>query len=167
MSPAVLSSTISRPSLHRPQTVATRPRQPIGERCHAVHGNGFKGARRLESVERFDPVLAGGVLDYLPDRHAIHLLGCVVHGLLAPGGTFFFTNLADGNPHRAMMEHIVDWFVLERSPGAVRDLCAQAGVPAGWITIDRDATGLALLVEVTRPGHRGSQAITGPARGGR
>jgi extracellular factor (EF) 3-hydroxypalmitic acid methyl ester biosynthesis protein len=122
----------------------------IEEQVRFVPGNALKVARRMEREASFDLVLAGGLFDYLPDRHAAYLIETVYHGLLAEGGTFYFTNIARNNPYRSLIEHLGDWFLIERSEEEIRALCIEARVPAEAIEVRRDETGLAVLVEVTR-----------------
>jgi hypothetical protein len=98
----------------------------------------------------FDLVLAGGLFDYLEDRHAIHLIRTIYHRQLRDGGTFFFTNIARGNPFRCLIEYMGDWSLLERSEEDILQLCRQAGVPSESVTMRMDESGLALLVDVTR-----------------
>ena len=47
---------------------------PIVDRCTFLPGNALKIARRLRISVPFDLILAGGLFDYLPDRHASYLL---------------------------------------------------------------------------------------------
>jgi hypothetical protein len=121
----------------------------IGDRCRIVPGNVMKVARHLGSDGPFDLVLAGGLFDYLPDRAATLLIRTVAERLLAEGGSFFFTNIASGNPYRPLIEYFGDWFLIERSEDDVRRLCREALLPDDAVTIRREETGLALLIDVT------------------
>jgi extracellular factor (EF) 3-hydroxypalmitic acid methyl ester biosynthesis protein len=121
----------------------------VEERVRFVQGNALKVARRMEREKKFDLVLAGGLFDYLGDRHATYLIETIYHGLLADGGTFFFTNIARGNPYRSLIEHFGDWFLLERSEDDIRKLCVEAGVPKDAVQTRCDETGLAVLIEIT------------------
>jgi hypothetical protein len=122
----------------------------VRERTHTVQGNALKVARKMEQIGRFDLVLAGGLFDYLPEKHAVYLIENVYRGLLEEGGTFFFTNIARSNPYRSLIEYLGDWFLIERSEEDIYALCECAGVPRDAISIRREETGLAVLVEVTR-----------------
>jgi SAM-dependent methyltransferase len=123
--------------------------QGIGDRCQIVPGNVMKVARHLGGDGPFDLVLAGGLFDYLPDRAATLLIRTVAERLLAPGGSFFFTNIAQGNPYRPLIEYFGDWFLIERSEEDIRQLCREAILPDEAVTIRREETGLALLIDVT------------------
>ena len=98
----------------------------IADRCTFLPGNALKIARRLRGAQPFDLILAGGLFDYLPDRHAGYLLE-QAYAQLAPGGILFFTNIAEGNPYRPLIEYVGDWFLLERSAA---DLRASPAPPA-------------------------------------
>ena len=81
--------------------------------------------------------------------HATLLIQLAVRAL-APGGTFYFTNIAAGNPYRPLIEYFGNWKLIERSEEDIYRYCANAGVSRGNITIRRDETGLALLVEIAK-----------------
>jgi extracellular factor (EF) 3-hydroxypalmitic acid methyl ester biosynthesis protein len=118
----------------------------LGTRLHRVHGNALEMARSID--ERFDLVLAGGLFDYLPRAVAVRLIRSVARRLLAPGGVFFFTNIAAGNPYRPLIEHFGDWFLIERSEEEMLAMCDAAGLRREQVTISRESTGLTLIVEV-------------------
>ena len=122
----------------------------IRDRSHFRPGNALKVVRKIAQLGPvFDLVLAGGLFDYLPEKHAIYLIEHS-YSLLKPGGTFFFTNIATGNPYRPLIEYFGDWFLLERSETDIRRYCQAAGIPAHEVSIAREETGLTLLIEVTR-----------------
>lgn len=125
--------------------------EAMRERCTIVQGNALRVARRLGQKTQFDLVLAGGLFDYLRDAHAVYLIDCAYNALLNPGGTFYFTNIAAGNPYRTLIEYLGDWFLIERSEADIRRLCREANVPDEAISMRRDETGLALLLELRRP----------------
>jgi extracellular factor (EF) 3-hydroxypalmitic acid methyl ester biosynthesis protein len=122
---------------------------PIAERCTFFAGNALKIARRLRGGAPFDLILAGGLFDYLPDRHAAYLLE-QAYAQLAGGGMLFFTNIAEGNPYRPLIEYVGDWFLIERSREMLLGLTDAAGIPREAVTIERDESGLAFLVEIRR-----------------
>lgn len=122
----------------------------IRDRSHYRPGNALKVVRKIAQLGPiFDLVLAGGLFDYLPEKHAIYLIEHS-YSLLKRGGTFFFTNIATGNPYRPLIEYFGDWFLLERSETDIRHYCQAAGIPAHEVSITREETGLTLLIEVTR-----------------
>lgn len=120
----------------------------IRDRIHFRPGDVLSVARSLPRAA-FDLVLAGGLFDYLDARRAT-LLVRIVYGLLNPGGVFFFTNIAEGNPYRPLIEYFGDWKLLERSEEDVYALCEAAAIPRSNVSIRREETRLALLVEISR-----------------
>lgn len=122
----------------------------VRDRIHLRPGNALKVVAKTAKLGPiFDLVLAGGLFDYLPDKQAAYLIEHAC-SLVKPGGTFFFTNIARGNPYRPLIEYFGDWFLIERSEEDVIRLCAAAGVPSDQITIEREETGLTLLIEIHR-----------------
>ena len=128
---------------------AAKQLAPIADRCTFLPGNALKIARRLRGALPFDLILAGGLFDYLPDRHAGYLLE-QAYAQLAPGGILFFTNIAEGNPWRPLIEYVGDWFLIERSAGELYALADAAGIPAEAVRVGRDESELAFLVEVAK-----------------
>jgi extracellular factor (EF) 3-hydroxypalmitic acid methyl ester biosynthesis protein len=127
---------------------ARRVVESIESRCHFIHDNAIRVVARVPGP--FDLILAGGLFDYLPDRAAVLLLRTAYRRLLSDGGTFFFTNIARGNPFRCLIEYIGDWFLIERSEEDVFALCAEAGIPEEEVLMKREETGLAVIVEITK-----------------
>ena len=119
---------------------------PESERWQFHEADALTFARRLPR-ESFDLVLAGGLFDYLDARAATLLIKLAVRAL-APGGTFYFTNIARGNPYRTLIEYFGNWKLIERTEEDVLRECFAAGVESERVEIRRDETGLALLVEV-------------------
>lgn len=116
--------------------------------CHFREGDALSAARRFPRGA-FDLVLAGGLFDYLDARTATLLIQ-MAYRLLAPGGTFFFTNIAAGNPYRTLIEYFGNWTLIERTEEDLYRYCENAGIGRANVTIRREETGLALIVEVTK-----------------
>lgn len=57
--------------------------------------------------------------------------------------------MAAGNPFRVWLEYLANWTLIERSDSDIRRLCADAGL--GPPAIERDSTGLALLITAASP----------------
>lgn len=114
-----------------------------------VPGNVLRRIPQLERAGPYDCVVAGGLYDYLDDRAALLLTRIVLGRLLKPGGRFFFTNVAPGNPFRPWLECIADWPLIERSRDQLRNLIEMAAGDCG-VTITRDQSGLVELVTVDR-----------------
>jgi extracellular factor (EF) 3-hydroxypalmitic acid methyl ester biosynthesis protein len=125
---------------------------PVAGRCRLQQGNVFEVVRTAkQEKQRFDLVLAGGLFDYLSQKAAVRLIHHA-WSLLAAGGVFFFTNIATGNPYRPLIEYFGDWFLIERSETEILRDCEAAGIPAEAVSIAREETGLALLIEVRKEG---------------
>jgi hypothetical protein len=119
----------------------------LGRRCRFVQGMVPRVLGRVAGSGPFDLVFAGGLFDYLPDRLAVRTLDIARSKLMAPGSRLVFTNIAVGNPFRVWLEYLADWTLIERSEDDVRRLCAEAGLSEP--SIEREATGLALIVTTT------------------
>jgi hypothetical protein len=119
----------------------------LGDRCRFVHGTVPRVLGRASANGPFDLIVAGGLFDYLPDRLATRTLAIARRTLLSHEGRLVFTNIAAGNPFRVWIEYLANWTLIERSEDDVRRLCEEAGFSAPLI--ERDATGLAMVVSVT------------------
>jgi SAM-dependent methyltransferase len=117
--------------------------------CEFVPGNVPRVLTNVASKGPFDLVVAGGLFDYLPDRWAIATLRAA-YRMLRPGGKLLFSNIAEGNPFRVWIEYLADWRLIERCEADVRNLVAAADIDCGGMRIDRDASRLALMIELTR-----------------
>jgi len=132
-------------------TFSARALQHVHGRVHLRPGNAIKVVRKSAmNGLKFDLVLAGGLFDYLPDEHATYLIKHA-WSLLEPGGVFFFTNIARGNPYRPLIEYFGDWFLIERSEDDVLRLCHAAGISRDVVSITREESGLTLMIEARRP----------------
>ena len=108
-----------------------------------VPGNIFRALNPLAELAPFDLVLVDGLYDYLNDRAAVRLTEAVLTRLLRPGGTFYFSTTAVGNPFRWPLEYLMEWQLIERDEAAVRAL-----LPGCDVSVGREPTGLALLTHV-------------------
>jgi extracellular factor (EF) 3-hydroxypalmitic acid methyl ester biosynthesis protein len=67
-----------------------------------------------------------------------------------PGGLFYFSNIAAGNPYRCWAEYVSDWVLIERDEPGIRRLLDDARALIGDARIHRDPTSLSLLTHVQR-----------------
>jgi hypothetical protein len=118
---------------------------PIGDRCHLVHGMVPRVLRHVRDYGPFDLILAGGLFDYLSDRFIARTLADAA-AMLSPEGRIVFTNIALGNPFRVWIEYMGSWKLIERSEDDIARICRSAGVPAPVMV--RDATSLAIVATV-------------------
>jgi extracellular factor (EF) 3-hydroxypalmitic acid methyl ester biosynthesis protein len=122
----------------------------LKDRIQVCPGNIFTAIRQLVREEPFDAVVAGGLYDYLEGRSARKLTGHVIDKLLSDSGSFFFTNIAFGNPYRPWMEHLANWSVIERSEADLKELINTSTDAPIQIDISLESTGLTHLVHVTK-----------------
>lgn len=123
--------------------------EAIAGKCRWHEGNALELFRHWRRLPPFDLILAGGLFDYLKDRAAKFLLH-QAHQQLAEGGLLFFTNIAKGNPYRALIAYVGNWFLIERSEEDILRLTDAAQIPREEVAIRRDESGLAFLIEVRR-----------------
>ena len=122
--------------------------RPVTAKYRLIPGNMIRMPKRLAHGGRFDLVLAGGLFDYLSDRAVAFLVHAIYQDLLTPGGVLLFTNMAEGNPWRLLMEYGSDWNLVERSEGRILRICHEAGIPPSSISLAREATGLTVITRV-------------------
>ena len=124
--------------------------RPVTTTYRLIPGNVIRVIKRLADGGCFDLVLAGGLFDYLSDRAAVFLVNGIYQDLIAPGGVLLFTNMAEGNPWRLLMEYGSDWTLVERSEDRILEICCKAGIPRSSITLTREATRLTVIARVVR-----------------
>jgi len=84
-------------------------------KCTFIEGNVAEFlAFDSDELGEFDLILAGGLFDYLTDKHASFILKHLRRYLLKDGGRFFFTNIAPDNPYDPWMGYLADWGLIER-----------------------------------------------------
>jgi len=91
-----------------------------------------------------DLVYSMGLIDYLGDEVVVRLIDWA-HGRLVLGGTLALGNFAAGNPERPYMDHVLDWKLVHRTPGELRQLFARSRFGGAKVQIDADASGIQLL----------------------
>jgi len=99
------------------------------------------GAREL--------IYSAGLFDYLSDRTFSALLSAL-WGAIAEGGTLAVGNVAADNPSRWVMEYILDWFLIHRSPDDLRAMGAQLSPAPRDLRIESEPLGVNLFLVVER-----------------
>ncbi len=115
-----------------------------------VKGNFLQSLRKIEMLGPFDLILAGGLFDYLSDKHISFFLKHAFNKLLNQTGTLFFTNIKTGNPYKVWQEYLADWKLIYRSEDDLVDLLTTAGFSSNAFKIEKDETGLTFLVTVNK-----------------
>ncbi|MBI5664517.1 MAG: class I SAM-dependent methyltransferase [Nitrospirae bacterium] len=118
---------------------------------HLVNGNFLQSLRTIEKLGPFDLVLAGGLFDYLSDKHISFFLKHALSNLLNRDSLLFFSNIKDGNPFKVWQEFLADWKLVYRSESDVIRLLTGSGFSESEVKIDKDNTGLTLLVTAHKP----------------
>ena len=119
---------------------------------HFVHGNFLQSLREIEKSGPFDLILAGGLFDYISDKHISFFLKHTLQTLLNRNSTLFFTNIKKDNPYQVWQEYLADWKLVYRSEDDIIKLLTTAGFSTGAIKIEKDETGLTFLVTVNLRG---------------
>jgi extracellular factor (EF) 3-hydroxypalmitic acid methyl ester biosynthesis protein len=123
----------------------------FAESCEFVQADALRYIKQAaQRGETFDLVYAGGLFEYFTDGEVAVFVGTVHHKLLKPNGRLFFTNLAEENLHRYPIEHYARWELILRSERSVLDLCRRLGIGLPLVKMERDPTGMTLLVEINR-----------------
>ena len=115
-----------------------------------VKGNFLQSLRTIEMLGPFDLILAGGLFDYLSDKHISFFLKHAFNKLLNQTGILFFTNIKKGNPYKAWQEYLADWKLIYRSEEHLVGLLTTAGFSNNAFKIEKDETGLTFLVTVNK-----------------
>lgn len=127
---------------------STKALSCLGDRLIALEGDVVWCAESIEEHGPYDLIVAGGLFDYLDDKWAKKTLSLALNDWLAPGGAFFFTNIASGNPFRLWMTCVADWHVIERSAEDLVRLVTSATSSEFSIRVEREPTSLALMANV-------------------
>jgi len=127
-------------------------RAALGPRGNDV---AFEAGHALRVLKRMtthaDLIMVGGLFDYLSERVCEAVVAAAFERL-RPGGRLFFTNIATGNPYRLWMEYVGDWHLIERDEDDVRGFFQRIAGEVARVDVERDVSGLALLVTAERCG---------------
>ena len=122
----------------------------LGDKCIYLLGHSVKLINVFQNNGPFNLIIAGGLFDYLPDKHIIFILRNAFNKLLTPGGKFYFTNISENNPYRAWMEYLADWKLIQRSKEHLIQLIRRAEIGQIEFTIKKEETDLTYLVEIVK-----------------
>ena len=101
--------------------------------------------------KNYDLIYCAGLFDYLPDRTCKQLMN-IFYEWLAPGGLLAATNVYACKPFRHMLEFVLDWYLIYRSPKmAAALLPSRAEAEATRIKVD--STSVNIFLEARKPGN--------------
>lgn len=123
------------------------------ERLHCLAENLVRLPKKrqlIESLQESSLVVCTGFFDYLEDTQATELLR-LFWQLLRRGGQALVFNFAPWNPTRAYMEWIGNWYLIYRTRDELAQLARNAGVPANNYSVSAEASGVDLLLRLTKP----------------
>lgn len=118
----------------------------IRGRVHLVSGNFLQSMRKIEKLGPFDLILAGGLFDYISDKHISFFLKQALHKLLQSNSMLFFANIKKDNPYKVWQEYLANWKLIYRTEDDIAHLMTTAGFSDSRIHIEKDETGLTFLV---------------------
>ena len=104
-----------------------------------------RNPRRFRPERRFDLIWCAGLFDYFEDELFVSTLERYVP-LLNPRGELVVGNFANGNPTRAYMELVGDWFLQYRTAEQLAELAAEAGVSNAQVHSEPEGVNLFLHV---------------------
>jgi extracellular factor (EF) 3-hydroxypalmitic acid methyl ester biosynthesis protein len=97
----------------------------------------------------FDLVYCAGLFDYLSDNVSTMLLE-VFYELVSPGGLVLVSNVDACNPSRGWMECMVDWYLVYRDAGQMRELIPE-GIAGDSVRIFSEPSSVNIFAEIRKP----------------
>jgi len=94
----------------------------------------------------YDMIYCAGLFDYFPDNVCRNLLQ-LYHQWVRPGGLLVATNVHPNNPEIAMMEHLLEWYLIYRDEAHLLSL-APKGSDA---EVFADDTGVNVFLTIRKP----------------
>ena len=87
----------------------------------------------------------------LIEEHIVRLLDWAYDQLL-PGGTVILGNFDVDNPHKAFMDHVLEWRLIHRTPGDLRRMFAASKFGTAPVDVRVEEAGVNLFAFCTRQG---------------
>jgi extracellular factor (EF) 3-hydroxypalmitic acid methyl ester biosynthesis protein len=97
-----------------------------------------------------DLVYSTGLFDYLPQPVARKLVNRS-YEMLRPGGRLYIGNLERVPDTSWVMEYVLAWRLVYRTPASMRDLARELDPAPVALEVIRDSTGHCLFLDLTRP----------------
>jgi len=118
----------------------------VNESVHQLLKRASKRDDLLEDTT-FDFVYCAGLFDYLSDKVCSRLLQYFV-SRTSPGGTVMVTNVHARNPHKNVMEHLLEWHLIYRDEASFEAVLPDARDNTHLYT---DETGVNIFAEFQVP----------------
>jgi hypothetical protein len=104
-----------------------------------------------ETLDNLDLVYSAGLYDYLPQPVASRLTQ-LTYSKLRPGGRLFHGNLIEAPDTTWVMEYVLGWPLVYRTPQTMLALADGLEPRAKALGVVRDETGSAIFLDATKPG---------------
>lgn len=116
-------------------------------RCNLKRLNRSSDAR--EVLHGADLIVCPGFFDYL-EHEEVTMMLALFFGHLRSSGTLYAFNFAVGNPSRAYMEWIGNWYLVYRTTDELQAARDEAGIPDSSETIGCEAENVNLYIEAVK-----------------
>jgi SAM-dependent methyltransferase len=123
----------------------------VATRMTFAQGNAVQMAQGRGSINipAQDIIYSAGLSDYMADQHVVQLIDWI-HDHLSPGGLVVIGCVDSSNPHKAYMDHVLEWELMYRGADDIRDLFANSKFGDVPVDVQHDATGVQLLASCTK-----------------
>jgi extracellular factor (EF) 3-hydroxypalmitic acid methyl ester biosynthesis protein len=101
------------------------------------------------SLQNQDLIYSIGLIDYFPDKIVGKLLN-KIHGMLKPGGKVILGNFHPKNSCKAFMDHILNWKLIHRNEGEIRNIFEKSAFNCVPTKIYFEDQGINMFVECTK-----------------
>lgn len=96
-----------------------------------------------------DYVYSIGVIDYFEDNTVVSLIN-FIHGITRPGGTVVLGNFHPDNPTRSLMDHVLEWKYVHRTPEDMQRLFRQSLFQRPPLRIRMDDQKIYVFAEIVK-----------------
>ena len=114
-----------------------------------INGGVIDFLKKSIDLGQQDVLYSLGLFDYLEDRVAITLISRL-YAFLKPGGLMFIGNFDVSNPTRALMEGLMEWFLIHRTEEEMLNLGKQ-GAPDARHFVIAEPEGINLILVTSKP----------------
>lgn len=131
----------------------------VSDRIHFAQDNVLRlsRGRGKTTIPQQHLIYSVGLIDYLQDEHIVRLLDWA-HDQLLPGGTVILGNFDVDNPHKAFMDHVLEWRLIHRTPADLRRMFAASKFGTAPVDVRVEEAGVNLFAFCTRDGETATAA---------